>query len=257
MAEGIRQQLRTPVQSQRVPSERSKQMIGHLLPPAVAAEETFGDDEVDQATLFPEERKVIDHAVTKRQREFTAVRACARRAMARLDVSPVPIVPGERGAPRWPRGLVGSMTHCEGYRAAALARSVDLASIGIDAEPHEPLPDGVFAYVSLPAEQSKISLLSSQYPSVHWDRLLFSAKEAVYKAWFPLTGEFLKFDEANISLDITGGMTLHGQFQAEILVPAPIIGSRRLSQFEGRWTVGRDFIRTAVAVPHMSPSQSA
>ena len=69
---------------------------------------------------------------------------------------PQPVLPGERGAPRWPAGVVGSMTHCAGYRAAALVRAADLASLGIDAEPHGPLPEGVLRRVALPAERERL-----------------------------------------------------------------------------------------------------
>lgn len=115
-------------------------------------------------------------------------------------MAPQPVLPGERGAPRWPEGLVGSMTHCDGYRAAALVRATDLASLGIDAEPHTPLPDGILPSVSLPAERVRLARLTAGQPAVHWDRLLFSAKESVYKTWFPLTGKWLDFEEADIEI---------------------------------------------------------
>jgi 4'-phosphopantetheinyl transferase EntD len=171
--------------------------------------------------------------------------------MAQLGVPPAPLLPGERGAPRWPAGLVGSMTHCQGYRAAALARAADLASLGIDAEPHGPLPDGVLPSVALPAERRRLTLLGARRPAVHWDRLLYSAKESVYKAWFPLTGEWLDFEEADIEISLSPGTSSYGHFHAALLVPGPVVGGRRLGHFEGRWTVGRGLIGTAVTVPHL------
>lgn len=139
-------------------------MIEEVLPDSVVAVESRGDDEACHAALHPEEEVVVARAVEKRRREFTAVRACARRAMARLGVPPQPILPGERGAPRWPEGLRGSMTHCDGYRAAALVRATDLASLGIDAEPHGPLPDGVLNSVALPAERERLAVLAAGQP---------------------------------------------------------------------------------------------
>jgi enterobactin synthetase component D / holo-[acyl-carrier protein] synthase len=53
---------------------------------------------------------------------------------------PAPILPGPAGEPGWPPGVTGSITHCPGYRACAVARTEDLAAIGIDAEPDEELP---------------------------------------------------------------------------------------------------------------------
>ncbi|MGW2842916.1 4'-phosphopantetheinyl transferase superfamily protein [Streptomyces sp. NPDC001493] len=66
-------------------------------------------------------------------------------------------------------------------------------------EPHSPLREGILPAVSLPAERDHLALLSTRRPSICWERLLFSAKESVYKAWFPLTGQSLGFDEADIT----------------------------------------------------------
>ncbi|MFJ8198181.1 4'-phosphopantetheinyl transferase [Streptomyces sp. NPDC096152] len=226
-------------------------MIEELLPDSVVAVEAYGDDETDRAPLHPEELAVVAQAVDKRRREFAAVRACARRAMEKLGVPPQPVLPGDRGAPRWPEGLTGSMTHCDGYRAAALVRATDLASLGIDAEPHAPLPEGVLAAVALPAERERLSLLATREPSVHWDRLLFSAKESVYKAWFPLTGKWLDFTEADIEVHTDPGTPRLGGFRAELLVPGPLVGGRPLTHFEGRWAARRGLVATAVTVPHV------
>ncbi|MGW5637750.1 4'-phosphopantetheinyl transferase family protein, partial [Streptomyces sp. NPDC003832] len=153
-------------------------------------------------------------------------------------------------APNEPDGLTGSMTHCDGYRAAALVRAGDLASLGIDAEPDEPLPDGVLAAVALPGEALRVGRLTRERPGIRWDRLLFSAKESVYKAWFPLTGRWLDFTEADIELLADPGGPPHGRLTATLLVPGPVVGGRRVAAFEGRWTVGHGFLATAVAVPH-------
>ncbi|MFI6208186.1 4'-phosphopantetheinyl transferase [Streptomyces sp. NPDC051041] len=224
-------------------------MIGELLPDTVVAVETYGHETGD-APLYPEEEALVARAVPKRRREFAAVRACARRAMEKLGVPPQPVLPGERGAPQWPSGLVGSMTHCEGYGAAALARDGDLAALGIDAEPHGPLPDGVLSAVCLPTEARRLHRLAEQRPAVHWDRLLFSAKESVYKAWFPLTRKWLDFSEADIEIAADAGGDHRGTFRATLLVPGPELAGRRLTHFDGRWTVGRGLVATSVTVPH-------
>ena len=225
-------------------------MIEELLPDSVVAVEVHGHDEPENTTLYPEEAALIAPAVPKRRREFTVVRACARRAMEKLGVPPQPVLPGERGAPRWPAGLTGSMTHCDGYCAAALVRAADLASLGIDAEPHQELPDGVLDAVSLPAEAARLRLLAGQHPEVHWDRLLFSAKESVYKAWFPLTGKWLDFTEADIEILVDPAKPSGGTLRAELLVPGPLVGGERRGVFEGRWTVRGGLVATSVTVPH-------
>ncbi|MEV0977539.1 4'-phosphopantetheinyl transferase superfamily protein [Streptomyces sp. NPDC049915] len=225
-------------------------MIEELLPSCVVTVETYDLDGADEALLHPEEAAVVARAVPKRRREFAAVRACARRAMDKLGVEPQPLLPGERGAPRWPRGVTGSMTHCEGYAAAALVAAADLASLGIDAEPHGPLPDGVLPTVSLPSERRRLAELAVALPGLHADRLLFSAKESVYKAWFPLTRRWLDFMEADIDLRPDPGGGPHGTLRAELLVPGPSVSGRVVQHFEGRWTAGRGLLATAVTVPH-------
>jgi 4'-phosphopantetheinyl transferase EntD len=225
-------------------------LIEELLPDTVVTVEAYGDEEPPNAALYPEEEAVVAKAVGKRRREFAVVRSCARRAMEKLGVPPQPILPGDRGAPGWPAGLAGSMTHCDGYGAAALVRAADLASLGIDAEPHQTLPEGILPAVALPAEADRLRRLAGDHPGIHWDRLLFSAKESVYKAWFPLTGKWLDFTEADIDVFADAGDRHSGGFRARLLVPGPVVGDRRIDLFEGRWTVRRGLVATAVSVPH-------
>ncbi|WP_345634927.1 4'-phosphopantetheinyl transferase family protein [Streptomyces thinghirensis] len=226
-------------------------MIEELLPDTVVTVEAHSQDDAGHLPLYPEEEALVARAVAKRRREFTLVRSCARRAMEKLGVPAQPVLTGERGAPRWPAGLVGSMTHCDGYCAAALVRATDLASLGIDAEPDGPLPDGVLPTVSLPVEAERLRRLAEERPGVHWDRLLFSAKESVYKAWFPLTGEWLDFMEADIEISVNPGDPRRGTLRATLLVPGPTVGGRRLTHFDGRWTAGHGLVATAVTVPHI------
>ncbi|WP_328315665.1 4'-phosphopantetheinyl transferase family protein [Streptomyces sp. NBC_00388] len=223
-------------------------MIEDILPAAVVAVEAYGYDGPGHTPLLPEEEALVARAVPKRRREFAVVRSCARRAMEELGVPAQPVLNGERGAPRWPIGLVGSMTHCEGYCAAALVRDSDLASLGIDAEPDGPLPTGGLGRVALPAEAARLAHLTRDHPDIHWDRLLFSAKESVYKAWFPLTGRWLDFTEADIEISVNPDDPRTGSLRAALLVPGPMVGGRRLSHFAGRWTARHGLVATVVTV---------
>src|ERR1019366_900885 len=108
----------------------------------------YGD--IDDIELFPEEQAVVERAVSKRRQEFGTVRHCARQALGSLGLSPVPILPGDMGVPLWPASVVGSMTHCEGFRAAAIGLRSDIVTIGIDAEPHERLPEGILDSIARP-----------------------------------------------------------------------------------------------------------
>jgi 4'-phosphopantetheinyl transferase EntD len=216
-------------------------VIEKILPAGVRCVEAFGDS-VD-VVLFPEEEALVAGAVDKRRREFGTARDCAHRALAGLGVAPAPIGRGERGAPQWPAGIVGSITHCGGYRAAAVARARDMLTIGMDAEPDDALPGGVLDLVSLPGERARLRDLAAAAPGTCWDRLLFSAKETVYKAWFPLARRWLGFEEADITVN-----TADGTFEARLLVTAPVVNGLPLRGFTGRWLAADGLILTAIAL---------
>ncbi|GAA1394532.1 4'-phosphopantetheinyl transferase superfamily protein [Catellatospora coxensis] len=213
-----------------------------LLPAAATVVEAFGD--TVPAPLFPEEEQLVARAVDKRRAEFATARRCAREALAQHGFAPAPLLTGERGQPLWPAGTVGSITHCAGYRAAVVARAADLGSVGVDAEPHHPLPDGVLDTIALPAELARLRTLAAAHPGVCWDRVLFSAKESVYKAWFPLALRWLDFTEADLAFDPDTGT-----FSATVLVDAPRYGDGPLSRFDGRFAASAGLVVTAVTVP--------
>jgi 4'-phosphopantetheinyl transferase EntD len=234
--------LRTAIEARpgaTLPAFAVDRLLEPVLPEGLAAVATRGEVE---AFLFPEERQALCRAVAQRRREFTTGRACAREALARLGL-PRQAIPAVAGAPRWPEGVVGSITHCPGYRAAAVARAEDFAAVGIDAEPNRWLPDGVLRAIALPVERERVRRLRRELPGVCWDRLLFSAKEAVYKTWQPLTGTELGFEEAEIALDPEAG-----SFSAQLRVPCPARGRERPS-LRGRWGVGGGILATAIALP--------
>ncbi|MFI5685498.1 4'-phosphopantetheinyl transferase [Streptomyces sp. NPDC051636] len=216
-------------------------MIEEILPVDVMSAEAFGDD--GDVHLFPEERAAIANAVPRRRREFSTVRQCARKALGELGIPPVPLLPGRQRAPQWPAGVVGSMTHCSGYRAAAVARASRLHSVGIDAEESVPLPEGLLDLVGLPAERDMVERLGAHDDAVPWDRLLFSCKEAVYKVWFPLTQRLLGFDGARIDIDSSGF------FSARFLVPPPLAAGSPVPRLTGRWMHRDGLIVTAIALP--------
>ncbi|MEU4624121.1 4'-phosphopantetheinyl transferase superfamily protein [Actinoplanes sp. NPDC023801] len=210
-------------------------MLGSLLPPPTVTAEAFTDD--PDESCFPGEEDLMATAVASRRREFVTARRCAREALAGLGFAPVPIRTGPRRQPLWPRGVAGSITHCAGYRAAAVVRTTDVASIGIDAETHAPLPPRVIPAVTAPGDVEHLAELAGRDPSVHWDRLLFSAKESVYKAWFPVTGRWLGFEEAALTID-----PVERTFRARLRVDAP------WEALHGRYLVTDGLVLTAVAI---------
>ncbi|ARH93764.1 MULTISPECIES: 4'-phosphopantetheinyl transferase family protein [Streptomyces] len=217
-------------------------MIDKLLPAPVVTAEAFRDAPLSE--MFPEERALVADAVPKRQLEFGTVRGCARSALSRLGFAPAPLLPGRDRAPQWPDGVVGAMTHCTGYRAAAVARRRDVLTVGLDAEPNEPVNDpGVIDLVTLPEERAQLRGLAALQPEVSWDRLIFSAKESVYKAWYPLTRRWLGFEDALLTFDPTDAT-----FTARLLVPGPIVNGEELKEFTGGWLIGEGLVVTAIAV---------
>lgn len=222
-------------------------MIERLLPPAVVAVEAWRDD-LD-APLFPQEEMALGRAVDKRRREFTTGRACARAALEQLGHPPAPILVGERGEPLWPAGVVGSITHCDGYRACAVASSLRIVTIGIDAEPSAPLPDGLLGDIAHTEELAHLRELRRCRADVHWDRLLFAAKEAVYKAWYPLARRWLGFEDAIVAFHPDDDW-----FSARLLVAPSCLANGALAGFRGRWTSQDGIIATAIvqAAPAVS-----
>ena len=157
--------------------------LATIVPPgAVAVELTEGEDEDFTAGLHAAERAAIEAASTGRRREFAGGRECARRALRVLGLDDVSLPVGANGAPVWPDGVVGSITHKGSYRAAAVAHSRDLAGLGIDAEIDARLPEGVLETIASGRELDEVERLLVERPGTHWDRLLFSAKEATVKA---------------------------------------------------------------------------
>jgi 4'-phosphopantetheinyl transferase EntD len=223
------------------PEPPTGSLLAGLLPPPLSVAELL--DPPAELGLFPAEQALVQNAVDKRRLEFAAVRHCARTALAELGCPPVPILTGEQGAPVWPPGIVGSMTHCQGYAAAAVAPADVIASVGVDAETNAPLPAAVEDLVCLPQERELLAQLAQRHPLQHWDRLLFSAKEAVYKTWFPLKHTWLGFKRAQVEIDPSCRT-----FRVRLLVPGPTIDGVRHDLFAGNWTVSDHLIVTAVVI---------
>jgi 4'-phosphopantetheinyl transferase EntD len=150
-----------------------------------------------------------------------------------LGVPQSPVLQGQRGEPLWPAGFVGSITHCEGYCAAVVTSSKDYESIGIDAEPNEPLPLGVADLIAVQAE--KTWLQDAPKGAACWDRLLFSIKESIYKTWFPVERCWLDFDQAIVEIDPEAGT-----FKGAILHPRSLFPD----VIEGRYLVTNSLLLT-------------
>jgi 4'-phosphopantetheinyl transferase EntD len=156
------------------------------------------------APLLPEERAGTEVFVARRLHEFQTGRQCARLALARYGVGPVPIPRGVDRAPIWPEGFVGSISHtssgASGWCGAAVAQTSSVQSLGLDAEADEPLERGLWRVVLTASELAHLSRGSEEEQG--WRaKLIFSAKECAYKCQYPLTRRFLNFQAFDIALD--------------------------------------------------------
>ncbi|MEU9007049.1 4'-phosphopantetheinyl transferase superfamily protein [Streptomyces sp. NPDC048551] len=216
-------------------------MIEEVLPSHVHAHEAF--EHVPFSSLYPQEAALVARSVERRRREFATARYCAHRALAALGVPAAPLLATPRGLPVWPGSVRGAITHTAGYHAAAVADGSRVAALGIDAEPDSPLPGGVLASIALPQEIAQVRELAARHPAIHWDKLLFSAKESVYKAWFPQTSLALSFEDALIRID-----PVRRTFSARVLPSVLVRAHPGLSSFAGRWTTRAGTVLTAITV---------
>lgn len=230
-------------------------MIADLVQPPLAAWGIEGDA---AQRCYDVELELVRDAVPQRQREFSRGRFCAHQAIRRLGESVSPILAKASRKPTWPNGLHGSITHCKGYTAAVVGRVSDYDGIGVDVEENLPLPQGVWDAVATADERAnwlKEEERIDKGSQIAWDRLLFSAKESVYKAWSCLTDEWLDFQDCTVHFERGGN-----RFSAELKKSLPVgMGSelRWVGQFV--WT--REHVLTLVTLPagmlSRSPAQSA
>jgi 4'-phosphopantetheinyl transferase EntD len=223
-------------------------LMSSVLPSTAASVENLASAELysdpPELAPMPEEEPLIARSVAKRRNEFITVRYCARLALSELGFPPVPILKGDKGEPCWPAGVVGSLTHCAGYRGAVVGRGGAVRSVGVDAEPHDVLPDGVLDAISLPEERREMAALPA---GVHWDRIIFCAKEATYKAWFPLTKRWLGFEDAHITFDVDESGS-GGTFESMVLIDGATLSGPPLRSLAGRWSVEQELVLTAIVL---------
>jgi 4'-phosphopantetheinyl transferase EntD len=211
-------------------------MLRALLPATVAVAEADESDRL--APLHPLEARLAT-ADRERRRQFAAGRSCARRALSRIGRPDAAVPTGPAGEPRWPPGVVGAITHTAGYCAAAVASCARVRALGVDAERALALDEGAARAVLSEEERRRLPAGPA------WPAVAFSAKESLFKAWFPLAGRPLRFHEAEVGLD-----PLRGAFVARLLVPPPSGAAEWLSQgVEGRFAITARHVFTAIAVP--------
>lgn len=151
----------------------------------------------DATGLYEVERHAVARAVPIRQAEFAAGRRAARQALLALGESMAPISSGEDRAPRWPPGLVGSIAHDSGFAMAVVARQNRVHAVGLDLTPATGFPVDLRPEILKTDTELALDGLGA--------RAAFAAKEALFKALFPLVGRFFGFEAAEARPDIPRG----------------------------------------------------
>ena len=216
-------------------------MIEELFPPGVIT--VAADEAMYEGELFAEERQQVAKAVRKRQREYTAGRVAARKALARLGIEDFVLVSGEDRVPRWPKQIVGSISHCQGYCGVSVARSSDFLSVGLDVEQSGLLKPQIVRLICTPAEKQRLNTLPAPPAGTDWPKLTFSAKESFYKCYYLVTRTFLDFQDAEIEW-----FPEQDRFVAHIIrQDKPAVAGLR--QLEGQFRVNTRHIFTGVCIP--------
>lgn len=155
------------------------------------------------------EANCLKSSSIKRKTEFIIGRSCARRALCALKEPARPILRLNDGRPKWPAGIIGSITHCDDMCAAIVSPYSNIQGLGIDIETSVPFERDTHSIILTQSEIINYSRSNDQLPS--WENIIFSAKESVYKAIYPTLNRFVDFKEVEISLRITGSMP-YGMF---------------------------------------------
>jgi 4'-phosphopantetheinyl transferase EntD len=184
------------------PSREVRGLAG-LLPKGVAHVELYRPHRCETSFLSGERASLGRAASPGRQREFAVGRACARRALRELGHPADAIPRGVQGSPCWPAGFIGSITHTDGYCAAAVAKLTDFLALGIDAERVSAVELDLQDLICTERERRLLRSLGTQAETAI--AAIFSAKESFYKAWFPLTKQWLGFLDVELVIDMGSG----------------------------------------------------
>ena len=222
----IRNGAKRSAQIVRVKQSLEQMAQSHL--PGECAIEVGPVEILHDLELFAEEAAAVTKASNLRLATFRAGRACARAALKRLGSPGVAIPRGILGAPVWPRGFAGSITHTNEIAAAVVARNSESIGLGIDIETDSPLDDSTMLRIVCRPEELLGDPGAFDPTNVSRGKLLFVLKEAAYKAFCPLTNTFLEFQNLSVSLDESAGT-----FRAELANPTNCPA--------GRWTVNGAF----------------
>jgi 4'-phosphopantetheinyl transferase EntD len=212
----------------------------------------------DPSRLFSEELRAVERAVDKRRYEFAAGRLLARDLLARMFVGEStrgeefihrPLLNDADRVPIWPAGVVGSITHCHGLCAVAIASMNECAGIGLDVEPAQPLKSELEPHILRAGDAFYLEVLPRDVRALG-GILTFVIKEAVYKSVYPLCRRFLDFQDVGlVELAITQDHIdgIRGVFKTQVhVVDAAPFGNEYVS---GQFRITEHFVAAAVVLP--------
>jgi len=171
-------------------------------------------DEVPDYPLTSSEACVLSSRVSKRTRDrFALGRAAAHLALEHLGIErSFPILRGQDGEPLWPAGVAGSISHCDPWTVAVAATGPGRFTLGIDLESIVKVSE--FDISQLLCSEKEIDWVKAGDDSERRLALLFSAKEATYKAFYPLCHRYIDFKEVTLSPHVK-----EESFRGELITP--------------------------------------
>jgi 4'-phosphopantetheinyl transferase EntD len=230
------------------PEDPTAQRLRAVLPNDIRF--AFTTTLVSDEFRFPEELAFVERAVPKRQREFRTGRACARLALAELGVEPTALPMGEDRAPVWPPGVVGSITHCQGFVGAAVARASLVEGLGLDAELSTPLEPDVIRHICSEDEQASFAALPRRPEGADWSKIAFSAKESIHKCIAPRSRIMLDFRDVTVRIHPETSRFSARLNRADSALPS-------FDRIEGRFAVLAPWVfTTAIIASRASSSQT-
>jgi 4'-phosphopantetheinyl transferase EntD len=202
--------------------------IAALFPACVSGAEVNAPELAEP--LFAEEEASVARAVARRRVEFALGRTAARRALTALGLPKVALPQNPDRSVAWPQAVWGSITHTEGLCAAVAALRRELAGLGIDAERKERVEPRLWHLIATERERAWLSAGPSESERLLRAALLFSAKEAFYKAQFCVSRAWVGFHDAELAFDD------RGSFEVRLLVDVGDAFARD-TRFEGKYAV--------------------
>ena len=187
----------------------------------------------------------LARAVPRRQAQFRAGRYCAMKALEAIDrrFAGHDVRRAASGAPVWPDGVTGSITHTDDFAAAAVAPSVDTASLGIDTERIMSSAQAAQVADLVASEREVAEVCRAGLSRLEAVTLAFSAKESIFKCLHPITGRYFDFRDVRID-----SVDAHGKTFTARLVQTLSPSFRAESTLQGGFEIEAPWVHTGIAL---------